>query len=140
MASADLADRIQYAVRHSSGGGDLDIGEVDTSSTTDSNLFRFSRSQSRVSVYEFQLLDSNSNPAYGIVETTITMGVAVRPSVVQRGGTVVGAVVTLVGVGSTVEARPRLFVDGDSLPPFFYLAGQFDRNQCAVGFGSEAAV
>ena len=107
---------LRYAVRHSSGGGDLDIG-------TDSNLFSFSPSQSRVSVHNFQLLDANSNPAYGIVETTITMGVAVRPPVVQRGGTVVGGTVTLVGVGSTVEARPILLVDGDSLPPFFIWPG-----------------
>ena len=114
MASADLADRIRYAVRHGSGGGDLDIGVVDTLSTPDSNLFRFSPSQRRVSVHGFQILNSNSNSDYGVVETTITMGVAVRASLIQRGGTVVGGGVTM---------PPRLFVDGDSLPPFFILQG-----------------
>ena len=48
-----------------------------------------------------------------IVETTITTGEAVRASLIQRGGTVVGAVGT----------PPRLLVDGDSLPPFFIWPG-----------------
>ena len=49
-----------------------------------------------------------------IVETTINTGVAVRASLIQRGGTVVGGGVTM---------PPRLLVDGDSLPPFFILPG-----------------
>ena len=86
------------------------------------------------------MLDDNFNPDYEIDKTTITTGVAVRASLIRRGATVVGDGVEVIGVRTTVEARLQLFVDGDSLPPFFYLAGQFDRNQCVVGFGSEPAV
>ena len=117
-------DEVQYAVRHRSVDGDLDIGVRDTTSTTDANLFDFVlRHDQQIAIHGFPILDSNfNNPAYGIVETTITMGVAVRASLIRRGATVVGGVVTL-GVGTTVEARPRLFVDGDSLPPFFIWPG-----------------
>ena len=36
------------------------------------------------------MLDDNFNPDYGIDETTITTGVAVRASLIRRGATVVG--------------------------------------------------
>ena len=108
-----------YAVQHRSVGGDLNIniaGRTDNLfDPGDANVLSFE-------IMGFPSLDDNFNPDYEIDTTTITMGVAVRPSVVQRGGTVVGGVVTL-GVGTTVEARPRLFVDGDSLPPFFIWPG-----------------
>ena len=109
----------RYAVQHRGVGGDLNINTADRSD----DLFdpRDSRLLS-LQIVGFPSLDDNLNPAYEIVETIITMGVAVRPSVVQRGGTVVGGV-EVIDVRTTVEARPRLLVDGDSLPPFFIWPG-----------------
>ena len=110
-------DEVQYAVRHRGVNGDLDIG-------TDSNLFDFVfRHDQRVSIHGFPFLDSNFNPDYGVVETTITTGVAVRASLIQRGATVVDTVEMVVVGGVTIPTPSRLLVDGDSLPPFFIWPG-----------------
>ena len=113
---------IRYAVQHRSVGGDLNINTTvrsdDLFDPGDSSVPFFP------AIHGFPMLDSNFNsPAYGIVETPITTGVAVRASLIRRGATVVGDGVEVIGVGTTVEARPRLLVDGDSLPPFFIWPG-----------------
>ena len=120
--SALRVDVTLYAVQHRSVGGDLNINTTVRSRSDD----LFDPGDSSVpflpEIHGFPSLDENFNPDYGITKTTITTGVAVRASLIRRGATVVGGVVTL-GVETTVEARPRLFVDGDSLPPFFIWPG-----------------
>ena len=120
--SALNVDVTLYAVQHRSVGGDLNINTTVRSRSDD----LFDPGDSSVpflpEIHGFPSLDENFNPDYGITKTTITTGVAVRASLIRRGATVVGGVVTL-GLGETVEARPRLFVDGDSLPPFFIWPG-----------------
>ena len=112
----------RYAVQHRSVGGDLNINTTvrsdDLFDPGDSSVPFFP------AIHGFPMLDSNFNsPAYGIVETPITTGVAVRASLIRRGATVVGDGVEVIGVRMTVEARLQLFVDGDSLPPFFIWPG-----------------
>ena len=112
----------RYAVQHRSVGGDLNINTTvrsdDLFDPGDSSVPFFP------AIHGFPMLDSNFNsPAYGIVETPITTGVAVRASLIRRGATVVGDGVEVIGVRTTVEARLQLFVDGDSLPPFFIWPG-----------------
>ena len=110
----------RYAVRHRSVGGDLNINTADRSDDL------FDPGDSRLlslQIVGFPTLDLNLNPDYKISATTIITGVAVRASLIQRGATVVGGGVEVIGVGTTVEARPRLLVDGDSLPPFFIWPG-----------------
>ena len=112
----------RYAVQHRSVGGNLNINTTvrsdDLFDPGDSSVPFFP------AIHGFPMLDSNFNsPAYGIVETPITTGVAVRASLIRRGATVVGDGVEVIGVRTTVEARLQLFVDGDSLPPFFIWPG-----------------
>ena len=110
----------RYAVRHRSVGGDLNINTADRSDDL------FDPGDSRLlslQIVGFPMLDLNLNPDYEIDKTIITTGVAVRASLIQRGATVVGGGVEVIGVRTTVEARPRLLVDGDSLPPFFIWPG-----------------
>ena len=112
----------RYAVQHRSVGGDLNINTADRSDDLfdpgDSSVPFFP------AIHGFPMLDSNFNsPAYEIVETPINTGVAVRASLIRRGATVVGDGVEVIGVRTTVEARLQLFVDGDSLPPFFIWPG-----------------
>ena len=111
----------RYAVQHRSVGGDLNINTADRSD----DLFDPSDSRRLLSlqIVGFPSLDDNFNPDYRIDKTTITTGVALRASLIRRGATVVGDGVEVIGVGTTVEARPRLLVDGDSLPPFFIWPG-----------------
>ena len=113
---------IRYAVQHRSVGGDLNINTTvrsdDLFDPGDSSVPFFP------AIHGFPMLDSNFNsPAYEIVETPINTGVAVRASLIRRGATVVGDGVEVIGVRTTVEARLQLFVDGDSLPPFFIWPG-----------------
>ena len=112
----------RYAVQHRSVGGDLNINTTvrsdDLFDPGDSSVPFFP------AIHGFPMLDSNFNsPAYEIVETPISTGVAVRASLIRRGATVVGDGVEVIGVRMTVEARLQLFVDGDSLPPFFIWPG-----------------
>ena len=104
----------RYAVQHRSVGGDLNINTADRLfDPGDSSLLS-------LQIVGFPMLDDNFNPDYRIDKTTIATGVAVRASLIRRGATVVSGGVEVIGVGiATVEARPRLLVDGDSLPPFF---------------------
>ena len=110
----------RYAVQHRSVGGDLNINTADRSDDL------FDPGDSRLlslQIVGFPMLDDNSNPDYRIDTTPITTGVAVRASLIRRGATVVGDGVEVIGVRTTVEARLQLFVDGDSLPPFFIWPG-----------------
>ena len=109
----------RYAVQHSSVGGDLNINTTVRSD----DLFDPGDSSAPFfpAIHGFPSLDDNLNPDYRIDETTITTGVAVRPSLIQRGATVVDTVMVDVDVGVTIP--PRLLVDGDSLPPFFIWPG-----------------
>ena len=118
--SALNVDVTLYAVQHRSVGGDLNINTADRSDglfdPSDSSLLS-------LQIVGFPMLDDNFNPDYEIDKTTITTGVAVRASLIRRGATVVGDGVEVIGVRTTVEARLQLFVDGDSLPPFFIWPG-----------------
>ena len=110
----------RYAVQHRSVGGDLNINTADRSDDL------FDPGDSRLlslQIVGFPMLDDNFNPDYRIDKTTIATDVAVRASLIRRGATVVGDGVEVIGVRTTVEARLQLFVDGDSLPPFFIWPG-----------------
>ena len=110
----------RYAVQHRSVGGDLNINTADRSDDL------FDPGDSRLlslQIVGFPMLDDNFNPDYRIDKTTIATDVAVRASLIRRGATVVGDGVEVIGVRMTVEARLQLFVDGDSLPPFFIWPG-----------------